>query len=66
MRSNRRAHRVGALLLLTLLWPATSAALPVFARRYQTACSTCHVQFPKLNPLGEAGPARIASVCSQP
>ena len=31
-----------------------AAALPVFARKYQTSCTTCHTIFPKLNPFGEA------------
>jgi len=29
-------------------------AIPPFARKYQTSCSTCHVMFPKLNAFGEA------------
>ncbi len=29
-------------------------AVPVFSRKYQTSCQTCHVIFPKLNPFGEA------------
>jgi hypothetical protein len=41
-----------ALLLLAL--PGAAHALPVFARRYQTSCTTCHTQFPKLTPFGEA------------
>lgn len=28
--------------------------IPVFARKYRTSCSTCHVAAPKLNALGEA------------
>jgi hypothetical protein len=40
--------------VILLLWPAAAQALPVFARRYQTSCSTCHTQFPRLNPFGEA------------
>ncbi|HEY6007188.1 MAG TPA: hypothetical protein VIU40_02625, partial [Geobacteraceae bacterium] len=31
-----------------------AGAVPVFARKYQTPCQTCHVIFPKLNPHGEA------------
>ena len=31
-----------------------ASALPVFARKYQTSCTTCHTIFPKLNPFGEA------------
>jgi len=33
---------------------APSLAIPVFARRYQTACTTCHVVEPKLNAFGIA------------
>ena len=28
--------------------------MPVFARKYQTSCQTCHIVFPKLNAFGEA------------
>jgi hypothetical protein len=28
-------------------------AIPAFARKYKTACTTCHTIFPKLNPFGE-------------
>lgn len=31
----------------------TAHALPAFARKYKTACTTCHIIFPKLNPFGE-------------
>lgn len=37
-----------------LLFPALSRAIPAFARQYQTSCSTCHVDFPKLNDFGKA------------
>jgi len=40
--------------LLFLLFPAASHAIPAFARQYQTSCSTCHVDFPKLNDFGKA------------
>lgn len=45
------------LLLLAVLTGALSAparAIPAFARRYRTSCSTCHTAAPKLNALGEA------------
>ena len=29
-------------------------AVPMFARKYQTSCQTCHIVFPKLNAFGEA------------
>lgn len=33
--------------------PRTNA-IPAFARKYQTACSTCHNNYPELNDFGEA------------
>ena len=39
---------------LSCLTPARAGAVPVFSRKYQTACQTCHTIFPKLNPVGEA------------
>lgn len=41
------------ILSLTLLQKEASA-VPVFARKYQTSCTTCHVGFPKLNAFGES------------
>jgi hypothetical protein len=29
-------------------------AIPAFARKYQTSCTTCHSDFPELNDFGEA------------
>src|SRR6202023_2992266 len=29
-------------------------AIPAFSRQYGTSCSTCHVDFPKLNDFGKA------------
>jgi hypothetical protein len=40
--------------LVLALASAPAAAVPVFARKYQTSCQTCHSAFPKLNPFGEA------------
>jgi len=31
-----------------------SYAIPPFARKYQTSCQTCHIDFPKLNDFGKA------------
>jgi hypothetical protein len=42
---------VGALLLAI---PKTASAIPSFARKYGTSCTTCHTIYPKLNPFGEA------------
>ena len=40
--------------LLFLFSPVSSHAIPAFARMYQTSCSTCHSDFPKLNDFGKA------------
>jgi hypothetical protein len=39
---------------MMLLSPAASHAIPAWARQYQTSCSTCHLDFPKLNDFGKA------------
>ena len=41
-------------LLLSLLLPNVSQAIPAFARMYGLSCSTCHIDFPKLNDFGKA------------
>lgn len=40
--------------LVPLVTPDPAAAIPAFARRYQTSCTTCHVMIPKLNAFGIA------------
>ena len=40
--------------LLLMFYPAVSHAIPAFSRQYQTSCSTCHLDFPKLNDFGKA------------
>ena len=45
-------HLALGLVLLGLALPAR--AFPIFARKYQTSCVTCHTVFPKLNAMGEA------------
>ena len=43
---------VAAATIASLCRPA--GAVPVFSRKYQTSCQTCHAIFPKLNPFGQA------------
>ncbi|MEE9200025.1 MAG: hypothetical protein V3V45_01125 [Candidatus Brocadiales bacterium] len=44
---------------VALLQQRDAQAIPVFARKYKTSCSTCHwVAFPKLNAFGMAFRAR--------
>ena len=40
--------------LIGTLMPDTSQAIPPFARKYGTSCSTCHIAIPKLNSYGDA------------
>src|SRR5450755_3013678 len=50
-------HRTSALVLALftcLLFSTHSYAIPAFSRQYGTSCSTCHVDFPKLNDFGKA------------
>src|SRR2546425_12266441 len=41
-------------LLMSGLFTNISYAIPAFSRQYGTPCSTCHVDFPKLNDFGKA------------
>jgi hypothetical protein len=38
--------------LITALAPRDAHAIPAFARKYRTSCSTCHAPFPRLTPFG--------------
>src|SRR6202165_4787723 len=65
-----KRHQITVLLFLTVILalftsvPAPVAAgaklgnpiyaMPAFSRQYGTSCSTCHVDFPKLNDFGKA------------
>lgn len=41
-------------IFLSLLLPATSEAIPAFARKYDLSCTSCHTKPPRLNAFGEA------------
>jgi hypothetical protein len=41
-------------LLCCLAFPERAAAVPSFARKYETTCTTCHTVYPMLNSFGEA------------
>ena len=43
-----------ACLFLAALLAGTTNAIPTFARKYKTSCSTCHYAYPKLNGFGKA------------
>jgi hypothetical protein len=44
---------IAIILMLSPLVPRANA-LPIFARKYQTSCMTCHEMMPRLNAFGEA------------
>jgi len=53
----QRGHvskRAIALALVICTTGGRALAIPAFARRYQTACTTCHVLPPQLNSQGQA------------
>jgi hypothetical protein len=45
---------VGIVVWASLASAPESSAIPAFARKYQTSCTTCHMDFPKLNDFGKA------------
>lgn len=57
MRKNGFCPLVVTSFLVTanlLFGAARASAIPAFARRYETACTTCHILAPKLNAFGVA------------
>ena len=40
--------------LFVELFPGKAEAIPTFARKYKTSCSTCHIAIPKRNAFGDA------------
>ena len=54
MDTRQRVFLLLVLVLTLVLLAGTSYAIPAFSRQYGTSCSTCHVDFPKLNDFGKA------------
>jgi hypothetical protein len=50
----RFVFRIVFWIVTVLTLTDTGWALPIFARRFETSCTTCHVVFPKLNAFGIA------------
>ena len=50
----QRVMQVSAVAVLLCGGARPALAIPAFARKYQTSCTTCHTAWPKLNPFGEA------------
>src|SRR6516165_9735398 len=53
LQSFKTCHRV-LVVVTVILTSHTARAIPAFARMYGTSCSTCHIDFPKLNDFGKA------------
>lgn len=54
MHMRRRSTALLPALAAILLLTSSSYAIPAFSRQYGTSCSTCHLDFPKLNDFGKA------------
>src|SRR5215469_12736863 len=54
MRFRGPMFAISLLLLTFLILTASSFAIPAFSRQYGTSCTTCHLDFPKLNDFGKA------------
>ena len=54
MHSRQQTVWVAFLLFLLFSVSTSSFAIPAFSRQYGTSCTTCHVDFPKLNDFGKA------------
>lgn len=56
--NSKQTHAVGLTLLMALVLAffvsPEAKAIPAFARKYHTACSTCHNNWPELNDFGIA------------
>ena len=54
MDTRRRMSLLFVFVLTVTLLTGSSYAIPAFSRQYGTSCSTCHIDFPKLNDFGKA------------
>ncbi len=54
MRIRSCSALLSAAAFFVLLSPLKAHAIPAFSRMYNTSCSTCHLDFPKLNDFGKA------------
>src|SRR5208282_1352096 len=50
----RRMSLLFAFVLTVILLTGNGYAIPAFSRQYGTSCTTCHIDFPKLNDFGKA------------
>jgi hypothetical protein len=54
MDTRHRVPLLFAFVVTVILLTGSSYAIPAFSRQYGTSCTTCHIDFPKLNDFGKA------------
>ncbi len=54
MKSKWLSQTLFVAVVMGLLLPKVGLAIPAFSRQYGTSCTTCHLDFPKLNDFGKA------------
>jgi hypothetical protein len=54
MNTRNRISPFFAHVLVIVALTGSSYAIPAFSRQYGTSCTTCHINFPKLNDFGKA------------
>jgi hypothetical protein len=54
MKTRRRVFQFHAFVVTVILLTGSAYAIPAFSRQYGTSCTTCHIDFPKLNDFGKA------------
>jgi len=57
-KSGAFAVKLAVLWSVLAIFPTEALAIPAFARKYRTSCSTCHIAYPVLNSFGKAFKAR--------
>ncbi|GMR21379.1 MAG: hypothetical protein BMS9Abin36_1979 [Gammaproteobacteria bacterium] len=48
----RNCFALVLLMSVSAVWVSPAQAIPAFARKYETPCTTCHTAWPKLNSFG--------------
>jgi len=54
MDVGRRISVIFSFVVIVILLTGSSYSIPAFSRQYGTSCTTCHIDFPKLNDFGKA------------
>src|SRR5208337_328780 len=54
MDTRHRVFQILAFVVTVIVLTGSGYAIPAFSRQYGTSCTTCHIDFPKLNDFGKA------------